>query len=87
MSSNSRIMRSKGESDKLSLPARTRQGKKSTNMKNDENMSLKTTFDTGLDQQHPQMPVHTSPLPTQPPRATSAQCITSPIAGDRQPPR
>ena len=33
------------------------------------------------------MPVHTSPLPTQPPRPTSAQSITGPIAGDRQPPR
>ena len=87
MSSNSRIMRSKGESDRLSLPARTRQRKKSTNMENDEDTSLKTTFDTGLDQQHPQTPVHTSPLPTQPPRPTSAQSITGPIAGDRQPPR
>ena len=87
MSSNSRIMRSKGESDGLSLPARTRQRKQSTNMENDGNTSLKTTFDTGLDQQHPQMPVHTSPLPTQPLRPTSTQSITGPIAGDRQPPR
>ena len=87
MSSNSTIMRSKGESDGLSLPVRTRQRKKSTNMENDENTSLKTTFDTGLDQQHPQMPVHTSPLSTQPPRPTSTQSITGPIAGDRKPPR
>ena len=87
MSSNSRIMRSKGESDGLILPVRTRQRKKSTNMENDGNTSLKTTFDTALDQQHPQMPVHTSPLPTQPPRPTSAQSITGPIAGDRQTPR
>ena len=87
MSSNSRIMRSKGISDGLSLPARTRQRKKFTSMENDENTSSKTTFDTGLDQHHPQMPVHTSPLPTQPPRPTSAQSITGPIAGDRQPSR
>ena len=33
------------------------------------------------------MPVHTSPLPTQPPRPTSTQSITGPITGDRQPSR
>ena len=87
MSSNSRITRSKGESDGLSLLVRTRQRKKSTIMENDKNTSSKTTFDTGLDQHHPQMPVHTSPLPTQPPRPTSAQSITGPITGDRQPSR
>ena len=84
MSSNSRIMRSKGVSDGLSLPARTRQRKKFTSMENDENTSSKTTFDTGLDQHYPQTPVHTSPLPTQPLRPTSAQSITGPITGDRQ---
>ena len=87
MSSNSRVMRSKGISDGLSLPARTRQRKKFTSMENDENTSSKTIFDTGLDQHHPQMPVHTSPLPTQPPRPTSAQSITGPITGERQPSR
>ena len=87
MSSNSRIMRSKGVSDGLSLPVRTRQRKKFTSMENDENTSSKTTFDTGLDQHHPQMPVHTSPLPTQPLRRTSTQSITGPITGDRQPSR
>ena len=87
MSSNSRIMRIKGVSDGLSLPARTRQRKKFTSMENDENTSSKTIFDTGLDQHHPQTPVHTSPLPTQPPRRTSAQSITGPIPGDRQPSR
>ena len=85
MSSNSRVTRSKGESDGLSLPVRTRQRRKSTNMENDENTALNTTFDTGLDQHHPQMPVHTSPLPAQPPRPTSAQSVTGPIIGDRQP--
>ena len=87
MSSNSRIMRSKGVSDRLSLPARTKQRKKFTSMENNENTSSKTTFDTGLDQHHPQTPIHTSPLPTQPPRPTSAQSITGPITGDRQPSR
>ena len=87
MSSNSRITRSKGVSDGLSLPAWTRQRKKFTSMENDENPLSNTTFDTGLDQHHPQTPVHTSPLPTQPPRPTSAQSITGPITGDRQPSR
>ena len=85
MSSNSRITRSKGESDGLSLPARTRQRRKPTNMENDGNTALNTTFDTGPDQHHPQMPVHTSPLPAQPPRPTCIQSVTRPIIGDRQP--
>ena len=87
MSSDSRITRSKGESDRLSLPAKTRQRKKSSNMENGGNTAPGTTScDTGLDQ-HPQMPIHTSPLPTQPPRPTSAQSITGPIAGNRPTPR
>ena len=85
MSSNSRVTRSKGESDGLSLPARTRQRRKSTNMENDGNTALNTIFDTGLDQHHPQSPVHKSPLPAEPPRPTSAQSVTGPIIGDRQP--
>ena len=85
MSSNSRVTRSKDKSDGLSLPAGTRQRRKSTNMENDGNTALNTTFDTGLDQHHPQMPVHTFPLPVQPPRPTSTQSVTRPIIGDRQP--
>ena len=81
MSSNSRVTRSKGKSDRLSLPVRTRQRRKSTNMENDGT----TTFNTGLDQHHPQTPVHTSPLPAQPPRPTSTQSVTAPMIGDRQP--
>ena len=84
MSSNSRVTRSKGESDGLSLPARTRQRRKSTNMENDGSTALNTTFYTGLDQHHPQMPVHTYPLPAQPPRPSSTQSVTRPIIGDRQ---
>ena len=79
------VTRSKGESDGLSLPARRRQRRKSTNMENDGNTALNTTFDTGLHQHHPQMPVHTSPLPAHPPRPTSAQSVTGPMIGDRQP--
>ena len=70
MSSNSRVTRSKGKSDGLSLPVRTRQRRKSTNMENDRNTALNTTFDTGPDQHHPQMPVHTS---TPPAAAITAQ--------------
>ena len=63
MSSNSRVTRSRGKSDELSLPVRTRPRRKPTNMENDDgNTALNTTFDTGSDQQNPQMPVHTSPL-------------------------
>ena len=61
MSSNSRVTRSKCKSDKISLPVRTRQRSKPTNMENDDgNTALNTTFDTGSDQHHPQMPVHMS---------------------------
>ena len=63
MSSNTRVTRSKGKSDGLSLPARTRPRRKPTNMENDYGDTvLNTTFDAGSDQHHPQMPVHTSPL-------------------------
>ena len=54
-------------------------------MENDGTTALNTTFYTGPDQHHPQMPVHTSPPPAQPPRPTSAQSVTGPIIGDRQP--
>ena len=62
MSSNTRVTRSKGESDGLSLPARTRPRRKPTNMESDDGDTiLNTTFNTGSSQHHPQMPVHTSP--------------------------
>ena len=56
-------------------------------MENDGNTALNIAFDTGLHQHHPQMPVHTSPLPAQPPRPTSTQSVTRPMIGDRQPSR
>ena len=63
MSSNTRVTRSKGKSDGLSLSARTRPRRKPTNMGNDDGDTvLNTTFDAGSGQHHPQMPVHTSPL-------------------------
>ena len=63
MSSNTRVTRSKGESDGLSLPARTRPRRKPINMENDDGDTvLNTTFDAGSGQHHPQTPVHTFPL-------------------------
>ena len=63
MSSNTRVTRSKGKSDGLSLPARSKPRRKPTNMENDDGDTiLNTTFDAGSSQHHPQMPVHTSPL-------------------------
>ena len=63
MSSNTRVTRSKGKSDGLSLPTRTRSRRKPTNKENDDGDTiLNTTFDAGSSQHHPQMPVHTSPL-------------------------
>ena len=82
MSSNSRVTRSKGESDGLSLPARTRPRRKPTNMENDNgNTALNTTFDTGMDQHHPQMPVHTSPLRCQstPPWTDTVKMRETPV--------
>ena len=82
MSSNSRVTRSKGKSDGLSLPVRTRQRRKPTNMENDDrNTALKTTFDTGSDQKHPQMLVHTSPLRCQstPPQTDTVKMRETPV--------
>ena len=82
MSSNTRVTRSKGESDGLSLPARTRQRRKPTNMGNDDGDTvLNTTFNAGSDQHHPQMPVHTSPLRCQstPPQNEAARMWETPV--------
>ena len=82
MSSNSRVTMSKGESDGLSLPAMTRPRRKPTNMENDDgNTALNTTFDTGSDQHHPQMPVHTSPLRCQstPPQTDTVKMQETPV--------
>ena len=82
MSSNTRVTRSKGKSDRLSLPARTRPRRKPTNMENDDgNTVLNTTFNTGSDQHQPQMPVHTSPLRCQstPPRTDTVRMWETPV--------
>ena len=82
MSSNTRVTRSKGKSEGLSLPVRKRTRRKPTNMENDDgNTALNTTFDTGSDQHHPQMPVHTSPLRCQstPPRTDTVRMWETPV--------
>ena len=82
MSSNTRVTRSKGKSDGLSLPARTRPERKPTTMENDDgDPVLNTTFMSGSGQHHPQMPVHTSPLRCQstPPRTGTARMWETPV--------
>ena len=82
MSSNTRVTRSKGKSDGLSLPTRTRPRRKPTNMENDDgDKTLNTTFDTGSSQHQPQMPVHTSPLRCQstPPRTGTVRMQEMPV--------
>ena len=82
MSSNTRVTRSKGKSDGLSLSVRTRPRRKPTNMENDDgNTALNTTFDTGSDQHHLQMPVHTSPLRCQstPPQTDTVKMQETPV--------
>ena len=82
MSTNTRITRSKGESDGLSLPMRTRQPRKQTIMENDGSTAWNTMFNVDLNQHHQQMPAHTPQLPAQPPRLTSTQSATDPSTID-----
>ena len=82
MSTDTRITRSKGESDGLSLPTRIRQTRKQTIMENDGSMALNTTFNAGLNQHHQQMPAHMPQLLTQPPRPPSTQSATEPSTTD-----
>ena len=70
MSTSTRITRSKGESDGLSLPMRTRPTRKETISGRNGGTVLNTTFNTGWDQQQ-QMPTQMHQLLTQSPQATS----------------
>ena len=72
MSTSTRIMRSKGESDGLSLPMRIRPTWKDTISGRNGGMALNTTFNAGRDQQQ-QMPTQMPHLPTQSPQVTSAE--------------
>ena len=71
MSTSTRITRSKGESDGLSLPMRTRPTRKSTTSGRNGGMALNIPGNTGRDQQQ-LMPTQTPHL-TQLPQATSAE--------------
>ena len=77
MSTNTRITRSKGESDGLSLPTRMRPTRKETILGKDGGMALNTTFHMGQDQQQ-QTPTQTSQLPTQLPQATPVRRMETP---------
>ena len=72
MSTSTRITRSKGESDGLSLPMKTRPTRKDTTSGRNGGTVPNITFNTGWDQQQ-QMPTPTPHLPTQLPQATSAE--------------
>ena len=72
MSTSTRITRSKGESDGLSLPTRTRPTRKDTISGRNGGTVLNTTFNAGQDQQQ-QMLTQMPHLPTQSPQATSAE--------------
>ena len=82
MSTNTRITRSKGKSNGLSLPTRTIQTRKQTIMENDRSTALNTTFNAHLNQHHQQTSAHTPQLPAQPPRPTSTQSATKPSTTD-----
>ena len=82
MSTNTRITRSKGESDGLSLPKRTRQTGKQTIMENDGSTALNAMFNAGPNQHHQQMPAHTPQSLAHPPRPTSTQSATEPSTTD-----
>ena len=77
MSTNTRITRSKGESDRLSQPMRMRPTRKETISGKDGGMALNTTSNTGLDQ-HQQMPTQMPQLPTQSPQANPVRRMETP---------
>ena len=65
MSTSTRITRSKGESDGLSLPMRTRPTRKDTTSGRNRGTALSTPGNTGWDQQQQ--------MPTQMPHLTQSQ--------------
>ena len=71
MSTSTRIMRSKGKSDGLSLPRRMRPTRKDTTSGRNGGTTLNIPGNTGQDQQQ-QMPTQMPHL-TQSPQATSAE--------------
>ena len=76
MSTNTR---SKGKSDGLSLPTRTRPTKKETISGKDGGTALYTTFNVGLDPHHQKMPTHTPQLLAQSPQANPVKMMETPV--------
>ena len=83
MSSNTRVTRSKGQPEAVSLPPRMRQSRKSTNTSDQH----PTCLAHGLGQLKLDTPVQTSVLLSQPQRPTPSQSITGPTAGAQPPSR
>ena len=79
MSTNTRITRSKGESDRLSLPTRTRPTRKETILGKDGGTALNTSCNAGLDQHHQKMPTHTPQLLAQSPQANPVRMTETPV--------
>ena len=77
MSTNTRITRSKGKSDGLSLPTRTRPTRKETISGKDGGMALNTTSNVGL-HQHQQMLTQMPQLPIQSPQANPVRRTETP---------
>ena len=77
MSTSTRITRSKGESDGLSLPTRMRPTRKETISGRDGGTALNTTSNAGLDQQQ-QTPTQMPQLPTQSPQANPVRRMGTP---------
>ena len=77
MSTSTRVTRSKGESDRLSLPTRTRPTRKETISGRNRGTTLITTFNVGRDQQQ-QMPTQMPQLLTQSPQANSVGRMETP---------
>ena len=77
MSTSTRITRSKGESDRVSLPMRMRPTRKETISGRDGGMALNTTFNAGQDQQQ-QMLTQMPQLLTQSPQANPVRRTETP---------
>ena len=77
MSTSTRVTRSKGKSDGLSLPTRMRPTRKETISGRNRGTALNTTFNTGRDQQQ-LMLTQMLHLLTQSPQATSAGRVETP---------
>ena len=77
MSTSTRVTRSKGESDGLSLPTKTRPTRKETISGRHGGTALNTTFNAGRDQQQ-QMLTQMPQLPTQSPQVNSVRRTETP---------